>query len=135
LVARHENGVVERREVLVNLQAANSRVRAIRAVHGGDIWVGRRVLAHLLENLQAQIQAAHESAADPVPGLTSRETQVVVKIQLGMTNKEVARQLGISETTVKTHLQHIFHKLHISRRVELWNRALICAQAPLADSQ
>jgi len=107
-------------------------LRAIRAVDGGDMWAGRKALAQLLDSLMAQVRAAQEPAVERIPGLTLRELEVVVRIKGGMTNKEVARQLGISETTVKTHLQHVFHKLHISRRVELWHRAL--GSAPLGMS-
>jgi two-component system, NarL family, nitrate/nitrite response regulator NarL len=94
-------------------------LRAIRAVHAGEMWVGRKALAQLLENLRA-VQAAREPAEEPPAGLTLRESEVLARIKVGMTNKEVARELGIGDTTVKTHLQHIFKKLHISRRKELW---------------
>jgi DNA-binding NarL/FixJ family response regulator len=107
-------------------------LRAIRAVHAGDMWVGRKALTQLLESLLARVQGAYEPAGEPIPGLTLRESEVVVRIKLGMTNKEVARQLGISDTTVKTHLQHIFHKLHISRRVDLLRCALAAPTHDLA---
>ena len=107
-------------------------LRAVRAVDAGDVWAGRKALAQLLDSLRARMQAAQKPAVEPIPGLTLREAEVVVRIKGGMTNKEVARQLGISETTVKTHLQHVFHKLHISRRVELWHRAL--GSAPVGMS-
>jgi two-component system nitrate/nitrite response regulator NarL len=51
--------------------------------------------------------------------LTAREWEVVHWVSQGMTNKEIAKQLEISDTTVKTHLQHVFSKLAIRRRLQL----------------
>jgi DNA-binding CsgD family transcriptional regulator len=51
--------------------------------------------------------------------LSAREQQIVVWMRRGMTNKEIARELGISDTTVKTHAHNIFHKMNISGRVRL----------------
>jgi RNA polymerase sigma factor (sigma-70 family) len=51
--------------------------------------------------------------------LTEREREVVRWVIQGMTNKEIASQLGISEKTVKTHLSNIFSKLNVSKRLQL----------------
>jgi DNA-binding CsgD family transcriptional regulator len=51
--------------------------------------------------------------------LTDREQEIVNWVMQGMTNKEIATKLGISEKTVKTHLGNIFSKLKISRRLQL----------------
>ena len=111
-----EHGV---RGCLLKSCSPESCLRAIRAVHAGDMWVGRKALAQLLENLLA-VRVAPEPAEEAPADLTLRESEVLARIKVGMTNKEVARELGIGGTTVKTHLQHIFQKLHISRRKELW---------------
>ncbi|MCZ7627522.1 MAG: helix-turn-helix transcriptional regulator [Candidatus Methylomirabilis sp.] len=60
----------------------------------------------------ASLQEAQES-------LTARERDVVQWVLQGMTNKEIAVQLGIADKTVKTHLSNIFNKLKISRRLQL----------------
>jgi len=52
-------------------------------------------------------------------GLTAREVQVIALIVAGYTNKDLARQLGISEHTVKHHLTNVFDKLGVSNRLEL----------------
>jgi DNA-binding CsgD family transcriptional regulator len=52
-------------------------------------------------------------------GLTSREMQVIALIVAGYTNKDLARELGISENTAKHHLTNIFDKLGVSNRLEL----------------
>lgn len=54
----------------------------------------------------------------PLPGLTSREQEVVKTLMEGHSNKEIARQLFISERTVQTHLSNIFHKMKVTSRTE-----------------
>lgn len=50
--------------------------------------------------------------------LTAREAQVVEGIRLGLSNKEIARKLGIAPTTVKTHIESIFDKLGVRTRLQ-----------------
>jgi len=56
--------------------------------------------------------------ADPIHSLSPREREILVLIARGASNKEVARELGIAETTVKIHVQHILRKLNLSSRVQ-----------------
>ena len=56
--------------------------------------------------------------ADPLDSLSPRERQILEQIAQGASNKEVARTLGIAETTVKIHVQHILRKLNLSSRVQ-----------------
>ena len=98
---------------------AEECLKAIRAVHDGDIWLGRRDMALLLEKL---IHKPHSSPpdAEALPHcLSAREREVATHIGHGLSNKEIAHHLGISDLTVKTHLKHIFHKLKISHRHQL----------------
>ena len=61
--------------------------------------------------------------------LTDRETEVLALVADGLTNRAVARRLGISEATVKTHLAHIYTKLGVLDRAtavrEAWERGLV----------
>jgi two-component system nitrate/nitrite response regulator NarL len=57
-------------------------------------------------------------APDPLDSLSPRERQILEQIARGASNKEVARTLGIAETTVKIHVQHILRKLNLSSRVQ-----------------
>ena len=57
--------------------------------------------------------------------LTEREQEIVKHVIQGMTNKEVATQLGISDHTVKTHMTNIFSKLKVSRRLQLLLRQIV----------
>lgn len=66
---------------------------------------------------QAAIAAARSSAtALPLEGLTPRERQTVGLVREGLSNKQIARRLGIGEDTVKKHLQNVFAKLGVHRR-------------------
>lgn len=96
--------------------------RAVHAVHEGDIWVNRSVVLELLEMLLglSDLQVQHETSVSlPEGRLTEREWEVARLVARGMTNKEVARSMTISDTTVKTHLKHIFNKLNVTRRAQL----------------
>lgn len=94
--------------------------KAIHAVHDGDIWVNRNVVLELLEALVG-IEADPKVADEALPDgrLTEREWEVARLVARGMTNKEVARFMTISDTTVKTHLKHIFNKLNVTRRGQI----------------
>lgn len=94
-------------------------LKAIQVIHGGDLWVDRKALVGGLNNLlHPELNPLHLFESKPEI-LTTREWEVVVCAGQGMTNKEIARQLIISTTTVKTHLQNIFSKLKVGRRMQL----------------
>lgn len=94
-------------------------LRAVRAVHAGEMWVGRRVLASVFDDLFMRVEGSGQPPAEPWGALSGRESQVANGVRLGLTNKEIARSLHISDATVKTHIESIFHKLNITRRVQL----------------
>lgn len=61
----------------------------------------------------------NRSLSETQEALTDREQEIVGWVIRGMTNKEIAARLEISDKTVKTHLSNIFSKLKINRRLEL----------------
>jgi DNA-binding NarL/FixJ family response regulator len=92
---------------------------ALRAVLGGDYWIGGERVANLLKALQ-ELQA--QAAAVPerkTYGLTPRELEVVTCIVEGCSNRDIAKQFTISEETVKRHLSNVFDKTGVSTRLEL----------------
>jgi len=97
-------------------------VRAIRAVARGDIWIPRALLANALSDVldlvsRGALPGEGDLSTPSVPNpCTSREQQVLEFVRQGLTNKEIARQLGIMEGTVKKHLQHVYDKLGVRRR-------------------
>jgi DNA-binding NarL/FixJ family response regulator len=82
---------------------------AIRAAHGGGAPLDPRAARVLLESRRL----------DPVRvTLTERETEVLLAVREGLSNKQIARRLFISEKTVKTHLGRVFHQLGVRDRTQ-----------------
>jgi len=92
-------------------------LEGIRAVFDGHYWLGGRKVPNLVET----IERLREDASEPFRkfGLTPREAEIVAEIVKGLTNKELAEKLGISEDTIKRHLSNIFDKVGASHRLEL----------------
>ena len=63
-------------------------------------------------------EAQPSAAAGPLDSLSPRERAILLAIARGESNKEIGRNLGIAETTVKIHVQHILRKLDVSSRVQ-----------------
>lgn len=92
--------------------------RLVLAVGAGELWIGRSLLSRLLLSVAVQ-PATGTFNSQWRRGLTEREQQVACLVADGASNKEVARQLGVTERTVKDHLSHIFSKLQVHDRVQL----------------
>jgi two-component system, NarL family, nitrate/nitrite response regulator NarL len=91
---------------------------AIHAVASGDYWIGGKRVANLVGALHDLAQQA-ASPARKTFGLTPRELDVVGCIVEGCSNRDIAKQFGLSEETVKRHLSNIFDKTGVSTRLEL----------------
>lgn len=104
-------------------------LKAVRAVSKGELWLSRRLLADVVTDPTWPLALGEAAvSADPdriraMETLTQRELQVVVQLQRGCSNKEIARELGIMEDTVKKHVKSVFAKLGVHRR------ALVMLQA------
>jgi two-component system, NarL family, nitrate/nitrite response regulator NarL len=94
-------------------------LKSIRCVSDGQYWVGQESTSDLIQALRRMTPQNRTSEASRDFGLTPREVQVIALIVAGYTNKDLARQLGISEHTAKHHLTNIFDKLGVSNRLEL----------------
>ena len=88
-------------------------VTAIRTVHQGDSMIQPRVASRLLDRL-GQLSHAHP----PETLLSVREIEVLQVMATGAANKEIANQLQIGQSTVKTHIVRIFNKLGVNGRLE-----------------
>jgi DNA-binding NarL/FixJ family response regulator len=82
--------------------------RAIHAAARGESFLAPAVAAKLMDRMRAPAEET----------LSAREIQVLTLISQGASNKEIGRQLHISEATVKSHLIHIFQKLGVSDRTQ-----------------
>jgi DNA-binding NarL/FixJ family response regulator len=95
--------------------------KAIEEVTSGSIWAPRRLLSRLIDRMLAVSDASPASA---IPHLTARERQVLELILMAHSNREIARQLGIEERTVKAHVGRLMRKTGVENRIELSMRAL-----------
>lgn len=93
--------------------SAEELIRAVRAVANGHSYLDPVVTARVLQTYRHAPES--KSLAKP-SGLTARETEVFTLIARGLTNLEIADHLGISATTVKTHIRRIFTKLDLRDR-------------------
>ncbi len=84
----------------------------------GEVWVKRDVMSELIDRLTEEPGVSAEQRA-LLAQLTPKEIDVAQKISHGATNKMIAKQMGITERTVKAHLTAIFQKLAISDRLAL----------------
>ncbi|MEQ1719118.1 MAG: response regulator transcription factor [Hyphomicrobium sp.] len=91
-------------------------VRTIQAISQGESYVTPQLAARLLTMMKKP--AAASASDDDLPALTKREEQILDGVAEGKTNKEIARQLNISEKTVKHYMTNIMHKLQVRNRVE-----------------
>ena len=98
-------------------------MKAIEVVQKGEIWVGRKFVPHILEELTSLIRSQQKASSGKprasLEGLTYREYQIAQSIGDGLSNKEVSIQFKITERTVKAHLNSIFRKLKITDRLRL----------------
>ncbi len=86
-------------------------VRAIREVHRGESALHPKVAQRLVSRLREPEEPAREE-------LTERERKVLELIAKGLSNREIARELSISEPTVRTHVSNILRKLHLKSRTQ-----------------
>jgi DNA-binding NarL/FixJ family response regulator len=92
--------------------------KCVMCVARGQVWANNEQMDHLLE-IVTQVPSLRVVNAHGKKLLTPREEQVVALVADGLTNRNIARELNLSEHTVKKYLFHIFDKLGISSRVEL----------------
>ena len=89
----------------------------LRHLGEGQTWFAPDLLSKALE--LARVNQGTTVPAHSLDDLTSRERDVAIAVSKGMSNKQIANDLGISERTVKTHLTRVFEKLNIKDRVAL----------------
>ncbi len=94
---------------------------ALRTVANGELWVYHHAQPPAFDQL---LQPAPRNS-EPPARLTQREREVVEGVGKGMRNREIAKALGITERTVKSHLNSIFAKMRVNSRVALtlWARS------------
>ncbi len=105
--------------ILLSGACATSLIDCVRSVHHGRKWIDPDLLRRF---------AIAERSSQITSSLTSREADVANLISQGLHNKQIARELHLSEGTVKMHLHHIYEKLRLSGRTQLaLSMASVCA--------
>jgi len=92
----------------------------VRAVHGGQSLINPSMAGKLLTEFATLAKHDEEERVQqvPAPKLTEREMQVLKLVARGMNNRDIAKELFISENTVKNHVRNILEKLQIHSRME-----------------
>jgi DNA-binding NarL/FixJ family response regulator len=106
--------------ILAKEHAPESLLRAVDRVYAGESWLDRSTTATLLSELAGQGRSKRvDPEAEKIASLSPREREVIALIMEGLSNKEIAERLFISEATVRHHLTSIFEKLRVSDRLGL----------------
>ena len=91
---------------------------AVRSVWAGQSRISPSMAAKLLTEFAAMSKRADERQQLPAPRLTDREMEVLNLVAQGLNNRDIAKELFISENTVKNHIRNILEKLHLHSRME-----------------
>ncbi len=108
-------------------------VQAIRQVYRGESWLHPTIARKVLQELTRP--AERPPAPDTSDTLTEREAEVLRLIAQGLSNREIAERLVLSEATVRTHVSNILNKLHLASRTQAALYALREGLATLKDEE
>ena len=86
---------------------------AIREVQEGGAPMSREIARKVIASFEKPVKDASQ-----LEDLSSREREILELLAQGFSNKAIAEHVGLSETTVRWHLRHIYHKLHVRSRTE-----------------
>jgi len=98
---------------LLKASGPDELVSAIRRMHSGESWIDPTVARKLLREIAEPPD--RPSSTQP---LTARELEVLRLVAQGLSNREIAEELVISEATVRTHVSNILGKLHLASRTQ-----------------
>jgi NarL family two-component system response regulator LiaR len=110
-------------------------VHAIREAYLGKVQLHPEIAKKLMSAVAAREVTVSPSVADSESGLTAREQEVLDLIADGLSNREIAGKMFISEKTVKTHVSNILSKLHLEDRTQAAIYALKHTSATDKDSR
>jgi DNA-binding NarL/FixJ family response regulator len=88
-------------------------IPAVREVRQGGAPMSREIARKVIASFQEPLAAAAD-----VEDLSPREREILELLSQGFPNKEIAHRMGVSDGTVRWHLRHVYHKLHVRSRTE-----------------
>jgi two-component system NarL family response regulator len=91
---------------------------AIRSVSAGQSTISPSMASKLLTEFQTMVKKSDEKPVAAQPRLTDREMEVLRLVAKGKNNRDIAKELFISENTVKNHIRNILEKLHLHSRMQ-----------------
>ena len=105
--------------IILKEAAPDTLVTCLRAIAAGQKWLP----ADLVDGAVERLREHDAQIAKVSDALSPREIEIMLSVAEGLSNKEVGRQLDISEGTVKMHLHSIYQKIHVNNRTSLANFA------------
>lgn len=93
-------------------------IKAIQVVYQNEFWVQRKLVTQFINGDFTTDAGGEDFHQNKLAALTPREQDVLRSLVKGASNKEIAKELFISEKTVKSHLNQVFKKMNVSRRLE-----------------
>jgi DNA-binding NarL/FixJ family response regulator len=107
-------------------------IEAVDIVASGGSLLDSSVTESVLEWMRAQAARGSAAQDDPLALLSEQERRILPLVAQGKTNREIASELQLSESTVKTYISYVLQKLHMARRAEI--AAFASRQQPGGDS-
>jgi len=123
----HDKAVIAgAKGVLEKESSAETILAAIERVHEGLLWIDQARMGRIIVELSRKTMLDENNPErKKIESLTSRERNIVVAVtsRAGATGSDVAKELHISESTLRNHLSSIYTKLELTNRLELWDYA------------
>ena len=112
--------------VLQKEESADTILSAIERVYEGQLWMDQARMGRIiLELSRKKSNTENDPERKKIASLTPRERNIVVAVttRAGATGSDVAKELHVSESTLRNHLSSIYAKLELTNRLELWDYA------------
>ncbi len=122
------------RGIFSRLDSVETLSKSIRSVYEGQIWANSEQMSFAVEAL-ASSPILRAVDANGLSLLSKREMEVVRSLAEGLTNREIADRLGLSQHTIKNYLFRVYDKLGVSSRLELMFMTLTQAGAPGSEGR